>query len=67
MDRIREIVGLGFLSIGLIGFALPVLPGVPFLVAALAVLGPGHPKLRPWLKRVERWVPFGKKRGVPDT
>lgn len=61
MEKIREVVGMAFLTIGLIGFAVPILPGIPFLLAAVAVLGPSHPRLRPWVNRIGRWNPFGKK------
>jgi len=60
MEKIREVVGIAFLTIGLIGFAVPILPGIPFLLAAVAVLGPSHPRLRPWLNRIGG-IPFRKK------
>jgi uncharacterized membrane protein YbaN (DUF454 family) len=61
VEKIREAVGLALLSVGLIGFVLPVLPGIPFLLAAVAVLGPSHPKMRPWLSRIRQWIPcWGK-------
>ena len=60
MDRIREMVGLALLSLGLVGFVLPIIPGIPFLLAAMALLGPGHPRLKPWLSRIKRWLPLGR-------
>ena len=41
------------LAIGVAGLALPILPGIPFLFAGLALLAPEHP-IR---KLMERWMP----------
>jgi len=40
--------------VGLLGLVLPVIPGVPLLLAGVAVLGQDHPLVRPalaWLRR----------------
>jgi uncharacterized membrane protein YbaN (DUF454 family) len=41
------------LALGLVGLALPLLPGIPLLIIGLASLGPEHP-LRSLLAR---WIP----------
>ena len=45
-------VGCMMISVGVLGVILPGLPGVPFLVAGVAVLSPGGPQLLTrWAKR----------------
>jgi uncharacterized membrane protein YbaN (DUF454 family) len=41
---------------GVAGVLLPIVPGTPFLIAAVAVLGSDHPVIRPWKERVNRWI-----------
>ena len=55
MDRVREAIGLMLLTAGIVGCVLPVIPGLPFLLGAIAVLGPSHPKVKPWIKRIQQW------------
>lgn len=52
----RNIFGYSLVVIGIAGLLLPVLPGTPFLIAAVAVLGADHPVIRPWKERVNRWI-----------
>jgi uncharacterized membrane protein YbaN (DUF454 family) len=53
--QIREFGGLALIAMGVIGILIPVLPSTPFFLAAVALLGTDHPRIRPWLKRLERW------------
>lgn len=39
---IRHVAGYSCLTIGLAGLVLPVLPGIPFLIAAVGLFGPDH-------------------------
>ena len=55
LTRLRELTGLGLLIAGLLGLLLPVMPGTPLLIAGVALLGPSHPRVRPWMKRFEHW------------
>ena len=55
MGRLREAIGVALLIAGLIGFFLPVVPGAPFLLEAIALLGPSHPRIEPWMNRIRQW------------
>src|SRR5437867_3688796 len=46
-SRLRVGVGLILVVTGLIGVILPIIPGVPLLLAGLAMIGLDHPALRP--------------------
>jgi len=51
----RTSAGLALIAIGVLGLLLPVMPGIPFLVAGLAVLGTEHPvraRIVRWLRRL---------------
>lgn len=58
MGRLREVAGLALLTAGVIGCLLPVIPGVPFILGAAYLLGPGHPRIKPWLSRIRAWQQF---------
>jgi len=55
MRRVREVLGIILLIVGLIGCLLPVMPGIPFLIAAAALLGYDHPVIRPMNRRLQQW------------
>ena len=55
MTRLREATGFALVIAGLLGMLLPLLPGVPLLLAGVAVLGTNHPRIQPWIVRIERW------------
>ena len=44
----RTAFGYTLLVAGVAGVLLPIIPGTPFLIAAVAVLGSDHPVIRPW-------------------
>lgn len=52
----RTVLGCLLLVAGIAGLLLPIIPGTPFLIAAVAVLGSDHPLIRPWKERVNRWM-----------
>ena len=54
-SRIKEFGGVGLLVLGVLGIVLPILPGIPFLIAGVAILGYEHPLIRPFMKRIARW------------
>jgi uncharacterized membrane protein YbaN (DUF454 family) len=41
--------------LGLLGMLMPVLPGIPFLLAGVALLGSSHPWVRPFIARLRLW------------
>lgn len=47
--------GLALLAVGIAGLVLPIIPGVPLLVAGAALLGPRHPIVRPFSARWRWW------------
>jgi hypothetical protein len=55
-NRARTALGYGLLVVGVAGVLLPIIPGSPFLIAAVALLGADHPVIRPWKERVNRWI-----------
>ena len=50
--RVRTALGLALVGLGAIGLLVPLLPGIPLIVAGAAVVGPDHPVIR-WLQT--RW------------
>lgn len=57
----RTALGYVLLVAGVAGVLLPIIPGTPFLIAAVAVLGSDHPVIRPWKERANRWMNRGRK------
>lgn len=49
-----------FLLLGVAGVCLPILPGIPFLLIGMRLLGPDHPLTRP----VVGWI--NKNRKSPE-
>lgn len=58
---IREFVGSALIAMGVVGILVPILPSTPFFLAAVALLGTDHPRIRPWLERLNRWRKSRKK------
>jgi len=50
----REVLGRALVGVGVIGVIVPIVPGWPFLLAAVAVLGPDHRLTRPFVGLVRR-------------
>lgn len=55
MTKLREATGFAFLIAGLLGLLLPVMPGTALLIAGVALLGSKHPRVQPWITRLEQW------------
>jgi len=53
--------GVALIVVGVIGVVLPVIRGIPLLVAGLALVAPDHPLIRWGRGRLARW--FTRKRG----
>jgi hypothetical protein len=51
----RVVAGVLLVVSGAIGCVLPIIPGIPMLIAGIALLGPHHPLVRPLAQRIERW------------
>jgi uncharacterized membrane protein YbaN (DUF454 family) len=46
VGRVRSLAGIALLVLGVAGTILPLMPGVPFLIAGTALLGSDHPMSR---------------------
>ncbi len=44
---LKSIVAYVMLAAGVAGIVLPILPGIPFLLVGIRLLGPNHPITRP--------------------
>jgi uncharacterized protein YqgC (DUF456 family) len=63
MHRFRTISGIGLLILGGLGLILPVIPGLVFIAAGVAVLGADHiivrtgrDRIAPVIRRVRGWL-----------
>ncbi len=50
----RKVIGWAFLSIGFLGIPVPIIPGIPFLLAGLATLSTEHQWARALLLGLKR-------------
>ena len=56
--RVLLLVGaLVCFALGIVGWLVPVVTGIPFFVAALFLLGAASSRLRQWLNRAEARLP----------
>jgi uncharacterized membrane protein YbaN (DUF454 family) len=62
---IRVIAGVLLIGLGLVGMLVPVLPGIPLLVAGVTLLGSNHPWVRPLLARLRLWRRKGTRAAGP--
>jgi hypothetical protein len=53
--------GFTVIGVGIIGTLLPINPGIPMVIAGVALVSPGHPVLSPVMTRIERRR--GRKQG----
>ena len=51
----RVVLGVVLCVAGVLGTLLPIIPGVPLIIAGVALLGSDHWLVRPVAQRVERW------------
>jgi uncharacterized membrane protein YbaN (DUF454 family) len=51
--RLASIAGFTCLGLGLIGIVLPLIPGIPLLIAGSAILGTDHVAVRPFSRLLE--------------
>jgi len=65
---IRTGAGLILVVVGIAGLVLPVVPGIPILIAGLALLGTDHPVRVAITRRLRRWgVMTTPPESPPDT
>ncbi len=51
----RVVCGVLLVIVGLLGCILPVIPGIPILIAGVALLGRENPIVRPFAEWLDRW------------
>ena len=54
----RRALGMALVVAGLVAVPLPILPGLPLIIAGAAMLGPDHPVVRTarsWLEKTGIW------------
>jgi len=52
---LRTVAGVMLITIGLAGILLPIIPGIPLMLAGVATMGRDHPWLRPLMTRLDGW------------
>jgi hypothetical protein len=55
LRHLQMIAGIALIVAGLLGTILPIIPGIPLLLAGAALLGAEHPLIRPFARRINRW------------
>lgn len=61
LQRIKVIAGISLVIVGALGVLLPVVPGVPIILAGVALVGADHPIVRPINGWLQRWLKRRKK------
>ena len=54
-DRWRNVLGIGLIVAGVIAMPIPVIPGIPMIIAGAAILGVDHPVTRYFQKQLAKW------------
>jgi uncharacterized membrane protein YbaN (DUF454 family) len=52
---LRTVAGVILITIGIVGILLPIIPGIPLMLAGVATMGRDHPWLRPLMARLDGW------------
>jgi uncharacterized membrane protein YbaN (DUF454 family) len=55
LPLLRTVAGVILITAGVIGLVLPIIPGIPLLLAGVATMGRDHPLLRPVFRRIHAW------------
>ena len=55
LKKIKVILGLVLCVVGIAGTLLPVIPGVPIILAGITLMGSDHPIVRNIKGRWQRW------------
>ena len=50
--KVRKVCGVGLIAIGVPGLVLPILPGIPLILAGLIMLEVNHP----WVHASKAWL-----------
>jgi len=52
---VRTVVALPLIAVGLVGVVVPFVPGLPFLILGVTLIGVDHPLVRPARRLIERF------------
>lgn len=63
LKKIKVILGIALCVVGVAGMLLPVVPGVPIILAGFALIGSDHPIVRNLKEWIERWRGRRKQQG----
>lgn len=71
MGMFREITGFFLLAAGAIGVIIPIIPGIPLLLAGGLLLAPKYPRIRRAMEYTRRKVAWARSfwqsgRRIPD-
>lgn len=55
LQKVKVILGIALCLVGLAGTLVPIIPGVPIILAGLALMGSEHPFVRGLKDRLRRW------------
>ena len=58
----RQVAAYASLTLGVAGLALPILPGIPFLILGVSLLGRDHPIAKPIFRLIDR----ARRKGRPS-
>ena len=62
MGMFREIAGFFLLAAGVVGVVVPIIPGIPLLLAGGVLLAPKYPRIRIAMEYVRRKLGRAKAR-----
>jgi hypothetical protein len=55
LHKLKLAAGFTLIFIGILGCFLPIIPGIPLMLAGAAVVGMEHPWIQPFKSRFDRW------------
>ena len=55
LQKIKLMLGIALCIVGLAGTLVPIIPGVPMIIAGFALMGADHPFVRGAKARLRRW------------
>lgn len=61
LKKIKVGFGIALCVVGIAGTLLPVVPGVPMILAGVALMGSDHPIVRNVKERIKQWLERRKK------
>ena len=55
LHKLKLSAGFTLIFIGFLGCFLPIIPGIPLMLAGAAIVGFEHPWIQPFKSRFDRW------------